>query len=537
MVMEDEFDGTMEETMSGRSLQNSQAAPPKTQGRAWRLASVMLCLMLAAWLGDAGAERRGERLGEALVQQPESCVSCAEAASDQPGWQQFGQPVLPKSANIASNTNQTWFATFKKILDYAMPKATAAVVPKVTLTLSKSVAQVGEIIAVRTDVIGLTASQVKSIGLTSVREELLFPPATQGVTNLSWPLVVPPIFKPIEFFVVVGYEIDGKQDFLLSDKQKLTVQFDPERISGIVFDPYDPVGNIGFFSYAVGYGQQVEVWAHYPDGRYADITSHPSLTYEIQDLSGRPTSSFSISSDGYLTMNQLDEGRLIVRLGKFSLVAKIIGITGPTINGQPIIPPPLDPDETPPPLNPTPPVSVPAVILDNPQGSAQGNWYAGWESGGIQYQGNNYQMHDPVVGGVGQSDWFRWRLPQGGTFDIYASWQAKDNRARNAVYSLVQGSQITQLRMVDQRQTASDQPGWQLLGRMNVNAGDYVQVAPSSTGKVVADAIKLVRQPTTTPGPVVGELLVDDAQASLAGSWYVGYESSDVQYVVTNPMD
>jgi predicted CXXCH cytochrome family protein len=124
-------------------------------------------------------------------------------------------------------------------------------------------------------------------------------------------------------------------------------------------------------------------------------------------------------------------------------------------------------------------------IVDNPQGTFQGNWPVSTSSPG--YYGPDYQYHAQGSG----SDYFRWTptITTPGEYEVFTRWTSDYDvyRAYQAPYAIHHDSG-TASKIINQR---SGGEIWLSLGTYSFDGvDDYVQVTQTSTGYVIADAIQ-----------------------------------------------
>jgi len=119
----------------------------------------------------------------------------------------------------------------------------------------------------------------------------------------------------------------------------------------------------------------------------------------------------------------------------------------------------------------------------------------GWNRVGSDMwaHGGNY-----VVAGDSASDArFKLRTPTDGDYALYAWWPAREGNSRAARYGV---ETATGTRWVTVNQTR-DGGMWVKLGTYEMNSGDryVVRVSPEGAGKVIADAVALVRGAASPP--------------------------------------
>ncbi|MER7243310.1 DNRLRE domain-containing protein [Kribbella sp. NPDC000426] len=134
----------------------------------------------------------------------------------------------------------------------------------------------------------------------------------------------------------------------------------------------------------------------------------------------------------------------------------------------------------------------PVDVIDNGdiwQASSTGTWTT--VPGGTNTQGSDYRMH---AAATGSADTFSWRvLPDvAGSFDVYASCPVRTDATTAATYT-INHSTGSATKTVDQKACTAANP-WVSLGNYSFPNGvaKTITLAPSATGVVSADAIKLV---------------------------------------------
>ncbi|MFD2027898.1 DNRLRE domain-containing protein [Promicromonospora aerolata] len=145
------------------------------------------------------------------------------------------------------------------------------------------------------------------------------------------------------------------------------------------------------------------------------------------------------------------------------------------------------------------PVGSHSVVTDNDTAGlaeATGTWATGSAAG---EQGTNHRTH---AAAASSTDEFTWTLdvPADGTYAVAVTYPQVAGAATDAKFELThgedgdgQGGEVTEpAYVVDQSAGAG---GWSDMGRVELRKGDPVTVklAPSSTGVVVADSVRLVR--------------------------------------------
>ena len=107
------------------------------------------------------------------------------------------------------------------------------------------------------------------------------------------------------------------------------------------------------------------------------------------------------------------------------------------------------------------------------------------------YWGSNYATHAPLAAGKSSADSFTWKVsvPVAGNYDVYARWTAATNRASDAPYTIASSAGAVTVKVSQQ----SNNSTWVKLGTWNFAAGGTtVSLAPSATGYVIADAVRVV---------------------------------------------
>ena len=145
------------------------------------------------------------------------------------------------------------------------------------------------------------------------------------------------------------------------------------------------------------------------------------------------------------------------------------------------------------------PVGSHSVVTDNDTAGlaeATGTWATGSAAG---EQGTNHRTH---AAAASSTDEFTWTLdaPADGTYAVAVTYPQVAGAATDAKFELTHGEdgdghggEVTEpAYVVDQSAGAG---GWSDMGRVELRKGDPVTVklAPSSTGVVVADSVRLVR--------------------------------------------
>lgn len=179
----------------------------------------------------------------------------------------------------------------------------------------------------------------------------------------------------------------------------------------------------------------------------------------------------------------------------------------------------------------TPPVDGPGVInLDSNASIRTGQWDRMWETDGTIkfYSGANYYGHAPSASSNDKATWY---INQSGRYEVSIRWQAKDNRASDAIYTIYTGGTRQDIK-IDQRRAP---PGWQSLGIHTFQSGGRIELSPSATGKVVTGDIKLTPLSNARMMPLVNgdqnatQYVFDVNNGNKLGEWISGY-SSDRRY-------
>jgi RHS repeat-associated protein len=138
------------------------------------------------------------------------------------------------------------------------------------------------------------------------------------------------------------------------------------------------------------------------------------------------------------------------------------------------------------------PVGLQVALADNSDTqstSATGSWATASTGDPATEQGYDYRTHAAGAG----TDAFTWNLdvPQDGTYTVYAKYPQVTGAATSATYTVTHGT-TNNATTVSQ---ATDANTWVSLGAYAFTQGGpaSVSLAQSSTGTVVADAVKLVR--------------------------------------------
>ncbi|MDR7384785.1 DNRLRE domain-containing protein [Promicromonospora iranensis] len=146
------------------------------------------------------------------------------------------------------------------------------------------------------------------------------------------------------------------------------------------------------------------------------------------------------------------------------------------------------------------PVGSHSVVTDNDtEGLVEptGTWATASAAG---EQGTNHRTHAAVSGA--STDTFTWTLdvPADGTYSVAVTYPQVSGAASDAKFELThgkdgdgQGGEVTEPAYTVNQTTGAG--GWSDVGRVALRKGDPVMVTlkPSSTGVVVADAVRLVR--------------------------------------------
>lgn len=126
------------------------------------------------------------------------------------------------------------------------------------------------------------------------------------------------------------------------------------------------------------------------------------------------------------------------------------------------------------------------VVVDNPDATLSGTWTEATDT--TDTFSTNYHYHDAGSG----TDTATWTpdIPATGTYAVYAWWSADTDRATDAPYTIsYNGGTAT----VPVDQTA-DGGKWNYLGTYSflIGTSGYVELGETSTGKVIADAVRWV---------------------------------------------
>nr|WP_242504342.1 RHS repeat-associated core domain-containing protein [Promicromonospora panici] len=146
------------------------------------------------------------------------------------------------------------------------------------------------------------------------------------------------------------------------------------------------------------------------------------------------------------------------------------------------------------------PVGSHSVVTDNDTAGlaeATGTWATASAAG---EQGTNHRAHAAVSGA--STDKFTWTLdvPADGTYSVAVTYPQVTGAASDAKFELTHGKdgdghggEVTEPAYTVNQTTGAG--GWKDVGRVALRKGDPVTVtlAPSATGKVVADGVRLVR--------------------------------------------
>ncbi|MEU4361469.1 DNRLRE domain-containing protein [Promicromonospora sp. NPDC023987] len=147
------------------------------------------------------------------------------------------------------------------------------------------------------------------------------------------------------------------------------------------------------------------------------------------------------------------------------------------------------------------PVGSHSVVTDNSTtglAKATGTWDTWWTA--PDQQGVSYRTHAPVSGA--STDEFTWTLdvPADGTYSLAVAYPQASGAATDAKFELTHGvdgdghgGEVTEPAYVVDQTTGAG--AWNDVGQVELRKGDPVTVTlvPSATGKVVADAVRLVR--------------------------------------------
>ena len=145
----------------------------------------------------------------------------------------------------------------------------------------------------------------------------------------------------------------------------------------------------------------------------------------------------------------------------------------------------------------------------------------GWNGGGMDglAHGGGFASAGPDTVGAGDAR-FKLKVPTQGDYALYAWWPAREGNARAARFGVETAGGTTRWTEVDQTR---DGGSWVQIGTYKMKAGDgyVVRLSPGDgSGKVVADAVALVRGVASPPPP-------DVAPAERSGNTYTA--SSTVQ--------
>jgi PKD repeat protein len=127
-----------------------------------------------------------------------------------------------------------------------------------------------------------------------------------------------------------------------------------------------------------------------------------------------------------------------------------------------------------------------------------------------QYQGYNYQYHEPGTG----ANTARWNMyvKYPGTYEVRARWQADPSNATNAVYTVEHAGGSTNVQV---NQTVASGSSGLLLGTYTFSAGSYwVTLSDNANGRVVADSIRL--NPTFNPTKILQSEFRASASSGIA---------------------
>lgn len=147
------------------------------------------------------------------------------------------------------------------------------------------------------------------------------------------------------------------------------------------------------------------------------------------------------------------------------------------------------------------PVGSHSVVTDNSTeglAKATGTWDTWWTA--PDQQGTNYRTHAAVAGT--STDKFTWTLdvPADGTYSVEVTYPQVSAAASDAKFELTHGKDgdghggvVTEPAYTVNQTTGAG--AWSGVGRVALRKGDPVTLTlkPSATGKVVADAVRLVR--------------------------------------------
>ncbi|WP_170109567.1 N-acetylmuramoyl-L-alanine amidase [Melghirimyces profundicolus] len=165
------------------------------------------------------------------------------------------------------------------------------------------------------------------------------------------------------------------------------------------------------------------------------------------------------------------------------------------------------------------------LISDNADSENEG--IGTWKtSTNLKHYGSNYQYDYKGTG----DHTFTWNLkiPETGTYRVYAQYQAYTDRASNAPYTIHHQSGTSTVK-VDQRVNGSQ---WVDLGTYNFEqgTGSKVILSDNADGIVVADAIKLERVEQNTVISDNGDPGNEGIGAWKSSNNVAGFEGDDYQY-------
>jgi RHS repeat-associated protein len=181
------------------------------------------------------------------------------------------------------------------------------------------------------------------------------------------------------------------------------------------------------------------------------------------------------------------------------------------------------------PVTVTPNVSP--VIIDNtdPDNMISDGWTA--STSGTGYQGTDFLHDNNDNKGELFIDYY---VPVTGTYTIYMSWPTWSNQSSNTSAAEIYLSNNTYL-VVNQTRDLSSNSYWCSLGNHSLANGSFIEITNNSdisTGYVLADAIKLVRETVTkvpTYLPQTPEAYTYDADGNLTsdGKWTYTYDGEN----------
>jgi len=156
---------------------------------------------------------------------------------------------------------------------------------------------------------------------------------------------------------------------------------------------------------------------------------------------------------------------------------------------------------------------APQVVDDgDPEYSEVGQ---GWERGtpSTAYEGD-LRKHNEGLGDK-LAHWRFEALEVGADYQVFATWHPYKTRATNAPFSIYDGGSAERTVLVNQRLAPNDivydDQAWESLGVYTVESGSLVvELSNNANGKVVADAVYVVKVPSVTSPPET----IDDGDAA-----------------------